>query len=262
MEKSPKRREVIWLATLGPARHLSCGAVAGIEPRLGVATCQPVHAVRGGDLSALRRAPSSWLDLTSDLAWLGLACAARSMGALEVALAFPGPFSNRFMDRLGSYTAGYNRLRTFVCSLSSVTLPSRPKRIIRYPYTAGVCTVHCTSPRSKVEPSRWDDSNRMGEARGGRQSSFIAGCRAAQQHEWSPCRRFVSAKHASPGGSARASHSASLLAYRSPLCARGFTCHMPRMHAQARAQVWRQHACKTHASAHHSALLAQEGAPL
>ena len=102
----------------------------------------------------------------------------------------------------------------------------------------------------------------MGEARGGRQSSFIAGCRAAQQHEWSPSRRFVSAKRASPGGSARASHSASLLAYRSPLCARGFTCHMPRMHAQARAQVWRQHACKTHASAHYSALLAQEGAPL
>ena len=119
--------------------------------------------------------------------------------------------------------------------------------------------VHCTC-EPKVEPV--GDSNRMGEARGGRQSSFIAGCRAAQQHEWSPCRRFVSAKHASPGGSARASHSASLLAYRSPLCARGFTCHMPRMHAQARAQVWRQHACKTHASAHHSALLAQEGAPL
>ena len=119
--------------------------------------------------------------------------------------------------------------------------------------------VHCTC-EPKVEPV--GDSNRMGAARGGRQSSFIAGCRAAQQHEWSPCRRFVSAKHASPGGSARASHSASLLAYRSPLCARGFTCHMPRMHAQARAQVWRQHACKTHASAHHSALLAQEGAPL
>ena len=191
------------------------------------------------------------------------------MGALEVALAFPGPFSNRFMDRLGSYTAGYNRLRTFVCSLSSVTLPSRPKRIIRYPYTAGVVYMYCTlyEPKveggagGKVEPSRWDDSTRMGEARGGRQSSFIAGCRAAQQHGWSPSRRFVSAKRASPGGSARASHSASLLAYRSPLCARGFTCHMPRMHAQARAQVWRQHAW-THASAHHSALLAQEGAPL
>ena len=44
--------------------------------------------------------------------------------------------------------------------------------------------------------------------------------------------------------------------------ARGFTCNMPRMHAQARARVWRQHACKTHASAHHSALLAQEGASL
>ena len=124
--------------------------------------------------------------------------------------------------------------------------------------------MYCTLYEPKMEPSRWDDSNRMGEARGaagGRQSSFIAGCRAAQQHEWSPSRRFVSAKRASPGGSARASHSASLLAYRSPLCARGFTCHMPRMHAQARAQVWRQHAW-THASAHHSALLAQEGAPL
>lgn len=153
MERSPKRREVIWLATLGPARHLSCGAVAGIEPRLGVATCQPVHAVRGGDLSTLRRAPSSWLDLTSDLAWLGLACAARSMGALEVALAFPGPFSNRFMDRLGSYTAGYNRLRTFVCSLSSVTVaPETYNPISVYRRCMNMYRVHCTSPRW----SRWE----------------------------------------------------------------------------------------------------------
>ena len=135
-------------------RRVTC-PVAGIEPRLGVATCQPVHAVRGGDLSALRRAPSSWLDLTSDLAWLGLACAARSMGALEVALAFPGPFSNRFMDRLGSYTAGYNRLRTFVCSLSSVTLPSRPKRIIRYPYTAGVYVLYTVRAQGR-RWSRWE----------------------------------------------------------------------------------------------------------
>ena len=119
--------------------------------------------------------------------------------------------------------------------------------------------MYCTLYEPKVEPSRWE--TRESNGRSARWPAIIAGCRAAQQHEWSPCRRFVSAKRASPGGSARASHSASLLAYRSPLCARGFTCHMPRMHAQARAQVWRQHAW-THASAHHSALLAQEGAPL
>ena len=136
---------------------LTC-PVAGIEPRLGVATCQPVHAVRGGDLSTLRRAPSSWLNLTSDLAWLGLACAARSMGALEVALAFPGPFSNRFMDRLGSYTAGYNRLRTFVCSLSSVTRYRRARNGINYnPISVyrrcmNMYRVHWTSPRW----SRWE----------------------------------------------------------------------------------------------------------
>jgi hypothetical protein len=121
---------------------------------------------------------------------------------------------------------------------------------IIYPYTNRRCTVHCKPKAGGHRAAGNHPSSRRRAARSstsGAPSALITAL----------CSGRLRARF-SLGFSLGFSPRVSLDAVR----ARGFTCNMPRMHAQARARVWRQHACKTHASAHHSALLAQEGASL